>query len=223
VNVLLLHAFPLDERMWEPQLGALSDHEVHAPTLYPLGSSMDEWADALLAQVDGPLLVCGASMGGYCALALVRRAPERIAALMLEGARIDADSPERHAGRAKTLELIRSGGVEALWEDMRPKLFSDRVSPATVERTHEIALEQDPAAVAVGVQAIRDRPDSTEAVAAFNAPILVAQGGQDPFLSVEEARTYPARLEVFENTGHLPSLEQPDRFNRLLLELIAEV
>ena len=46
VNVVLLHAFPLDERMWEPQLAALADHEVVAPNLYELGgNSIDGWAE----------------------------------------------------------------------------------------------------------------------------------------------------------------------------------
>ena len=38
-----------------------------APRLYEPGSTMDEWADAVLEQVDGSFLACGASMGGDCA------------------------------------------------------------------------------------------------------------------------------------------------------------
>src|SRR6266571_6615281 len=50
VKVMLLHAFPLDERMWEPQRPALADHEVVAPNLYDLGgSSIDRWAEQILA------------------------------------------------------------------------------------------------------------------------------------------------------------------------------
>jgi pimeloyl-ACP methyl ester carboxylesterase len=53
MKVVLLHAFPLDERMWQAQLDALSDYETYAPRLYGLGSSIDEWAQAVLAQVEG--------------------------------------------------------------------------------------------------------------------------------------------------------------------------
>jgi pimeloyl-ACP methyl ester carboxylesterase len=220
VNVLLLHALPLDERMWEPQRGALSGQEVHAPKLYPLGNSMEEWAEAVLAQVEGRFLACGASMGGYCALALARRAPERVAGLVLAGARLEADSPERREGRAATIELVRSGGAEALWEDMRPKLFPDDADPELVRRARDIALEQDPDGLVAAVEAIRDRPDSTGVVAELGTRVVVAVGEHDPFLSVQEAQAYPARLEVFEDTGHLPSLQRPDRFNELLLELL---
>jgi pimeloyl-ACP methyl ester carboxylesterase len=220
VNVLVLHALPLDERMWEPQRGALAGHEAHAPKLYPLGNSMDAWAEAILADVEGRFVACGASMGGYCALALARLAPERVAGLVLAGARLDADSPERREGRAATVELIRSGGAQALWEDMRPKLFPEDAAPQVVARARDIALEQNPDGLVAAVEAIRDRPDSTDVVAGLDAPVVVALGEHDPFLSVEEAAAYPAQLELFEGTGHLPSLQRPDRFNGLLTSLL---
>ena len=69
MTVVLLHAFPLDERMWEPQLEALAGHEVHAPRLYGRGSSIDDWAAQILGEVNGPFAAVGASMGGYAALA----------------------------------------------------------------------------------------------------------------------------------------------------------
>jgi pimeloyl-ACP methyl ester carboxylesterase len=73
VKVLLLHAFPLDKGMWEPQRAALAGHEVIAPRLYGRGRTMDEWAGSLAAEIKGDFVVVGASMGGYCALALARR------------------------------------------------------------------------------------------------------------------------------------------------------
>ena len=51
MKVVLLHAMPLDERMWSPQLPALADYEVETPNLYDLGgSSIDEWTEKLLEQ-----------------------------------------------------------------------------------------------------------------------------------------------------------------------------
>ena len=47
----------------------------------------------------GPLLV-GASMGGYCAVAAARLAPERVAGIVLAGSRPDPDSPGA-AGEAR--------------------------------------------------------------------------------------------------------------------------
>ncbi len=221
MKIVLLHALPLDQRMWEPQREALPGHDVVSPNLYGFGNSMDAWAKHVLEEVEGGFVACGASMGGYCALAIARRAPERLEGLVLAGSRIDADSEERRAARADTIALIRSRGPEGLWEDMRPKLFPEDAPPEVVERARRLALEQDPDGLVSAVEAIRDRPDSTEAVAALDVPVLVAIGDVDPFLSVEEAGAAAGvagdgRLHVFAGTGHLPSMQRPDEFNRLL-------
>jgi pimeloyl-ACP methyl ester carboxylesterase len=226
MNVVLLHALPLDSRMWEPQREALSDHELIAPDLYDLGSSMEEWARAVLARVEGDFAVVGASMGGYAALAVARMAPERVRALVLAGSRADPDTAERRAGRAATLELIRGGGAAALWDDMRPKLFPDDADPDVVESARRLALDQEPEGLVRAVTAIRDRVDSTDVVEALKAPVLVAVGDDDPFVPVAvaealAARARDGRIAVY-RSGHLVSLERPGEFNRELQALLAD-
>lgn len=220
MNVVLLHAFPLDSLMWEPQHEALAGHEVIAPDLYGLGSSMEEWARAILSLVDGDFVLVGASMGGYCALAVARLAPQRVRGLVLVGSRADPDTPERRAGRAKTFALIREGGPEALWEDMRPKLFPEDADPAVVEAARELALTQDPDGLVRALEAVRDRRDSTDVVEALQCPFLLAVGDRDPYVPLEDAGALVARardghIAVY-RSGHLPSLERPEEFNRAL-------
>jgi pimeloyl-ACP methyl ester carboxylesterase len=218
MTVLLLHALPLDERMWEPQRAPFPD--AVAPRLYGRSSSMEGWARGILDEVEGDFAVVGASMGGYCALEVVRQAPERVRGLALVGSRVEGDSPERRAGRARTLDLIRSGGAEALWEDMRPKLFPPGETEA-VEFARALALEQRPDELAAAVEAIRDRRDSTEVVLHFERPVLFAAGRDDPFVAPNEA---PPSAEVHSfDTGHLPSLERPEEFNAVLAEFLARV
>jgi len=54
MKVVLLHAFPLDERMWDQQRKVLAGHEVVAPNLYDLGgNSIDTWAGRILAKTPG--------------------------------------------------------------------------------------------------------------------------------------------------------------------------
>jgi 3-oxoadipate enol-lactonase len=215
VNVLLLHAFPLDERMWEPQRPALEGHEVIAPRLYEHGQTMDAWADSIAGETEGELVVVGASMGGYGALALARRAPERVRALLLLGARPDADSAERRAGRADTIELIRDEGPEALWRSMVPKLFRDE------SKADGRLLYRDPDGLVGAVEAIRDREDSTDVARRFAGPLQFVVGEFDPFVSAGEL----AEFEVREATGagHLVNLELPDVFNEILSEFLARV
>ncbi len=215
MRVLLLHAFPLDERMWDPQRSVLEDHDVIAPRLYGRGPTLDAWAESIERETDGELAVVGASMGGYCALALTRRTPSRVRALLLMGARPDADSEERRAGRADTIELIRREGPDGLWRSMLPKLFADE------SRADERLLYRDPDGLVGAVAAIRDREDSTDVVRSFAGPLQFVVGELDPFVSAQELADYDVR--EIRGAGHLVNLERPDEFNEIVREFLGRV
>ena len=228
MRVVLLHALPLDERMWEPQREALSGHDVVAPNLYALpGDTMSLWAVELLRELGDRAVVVGASMGGYCALAVARLAPERVRALVLAGSRADADSPERKQDRLETIARIRDGGAEALWDKMEP-LLTAGATEDVARRIHGYALEQRTEDLVNAVRAIREREDSTDVVASLAAPVLVAVGEHDALIAPEEAKALAAsardgRVAIFEGAGHLPSLQQPERFNAKLSALLDEL
>jgi pimeloyl-ACP methyl ester carboxylesterase len=228
VKVVLLHAYPLDERMWQPQREALAEHDVLAPNLYALGgSSTDVWAERLLGEIEGDLALVGASMGGYAALAAARHAPERVRGVLLAGARPDADSPERRASRADTIRLIEEEGAEGLWENQRSKLFADEAPPSAIDLAREMTLGRTKDELVRAIAAIRDREDNSGLLTSLDVPFVLANGAGDLFFPVEEARAFAeqarnGRLAVFEGSRHLPSLEQPAEFSRTLLEFLQE-
>jgi pimeloyl-ACP methyl ester carboxylesterase len=213
MNVVLLHAFPLDERMWEPQLATLSGHDVYAPRFYELdGSSVDGWAAQVLESVEGELVAVGASLGGYVALAMTRAAPERIRGLLLAGSRAAADPPERRAVREEMIRVVQAEGIEGWNREFSP--------PGPEDRTRDELVR--------GIEALRDRRDATDVVAAFQGPLTVVVGDQDELLPVDEARQIAAsapdaRLEIVEGAGHVVSADAPERFNQILSELLRRV
>lgn len=215
MKVLLLHAFPLDKQMWEPQHAALAGHEVVAPRLYGRGRTMDEWADSIANETKGDFVVVGASMGGYCALALARRASERVRGLLLVGARPDADTEERRAGRADTIALIRNDGLEGLWRMMLPKLFHDE------SVADEQLVYRDKDALITALEAVRDREDSTDVVRSFSGPVQFVVGEFDPYVSAAELSEFDVR--ELEGVGHLVNLERPDEFNEILRDFVGRV
>jgi pimeloyl-ACP methyl ester carboxylesterase len=214
VTVLLLHAFPLDERMWDPQRDALRDHEVHAPRLYGRGQTMTAWAESVASETDGQLAVVGASMGGYCALALGRLFPDRIRGLLLVGARPDADSPERRAGRADTIDLIRREGADGLWASMEPKLFRDR------SKADQRLEFKHPEQLVEAIEAIRDRADATDVAHSFAGRARFVVGEFDPFVSAEELDGF--EVQEIAGVGHLVNLERPDVFNSVLRNFLGD-
>jgi len=206
MTILLLHGWPVSERIWVSQVSALRDagHDVHAPHLYGRGSSIDDWAAQLLREIDGPLVPVGASMGGYCALALARRAPERVVGMVLVGARADADSFERRRFRQQQIADLRAGEAPPFAEE-------------------DADLEH----LAVAQEAIRDRLDLTGVAASFGGPLLVCVGDRDEILTVDEAReladrALDGRLDVFPGAGHFVAVDQPERFNEVLLEFVSQ-
>jgi pimeloyl-ACP methyl ester carboxylesterase len=215
LKIVLLHAFPLDERMWESQRAVLSEHDVVAPRLYGRGRTMDAWADSLAGEVEGELVLVGASMGGYCALAFARRFPERVLALLLVGARPDADSDQRRAGRADTIQLIRDEGPDGLWRAMVPKILSKGA------HADPSLLHRDADELVGAVEAIRDREDSTDVARSFARRLRFVVGEFDPFVSASELEGFDVR-EVA-GVRHIVNLERPDEFNEILGEFLASV
>jgi pimeloyl-ACP methyl ester carboxylesterase len=143
-------------------------------------------------------------MGGYCALALARREPERVLGMMLVGSRADADSWDRRRYREAQISELRS-------DDSPPPVLGEPTS-------EELAVAQE---------AMRDRLDLTGIVSSFGGPLLVCVGDRDDVVSVEEARAVSesalrGSLEVFEGAGHFVSLDQPERFDAVLLDFVGQ-
>ncbi len=232
VTVLLLHAFPLDSRMWEAQRAALAQegYRVAAPDLPgdPPEIGFDRWAKRVLSAVAGGLVPVGSSMGGYLSFELWRQAPERIRALALVGTRASPDSPEQKNARDDTIRLLGEAGKEAFWEHSGPRLFAPDADPELVARVRAIALEQPITGLAATLETMRDRADSRPTLAEIDVPALVLVGEEDgltPPADAEEmaAALADARLLRIAGSGHLIPLERPAELERALLGFLREV
>ncbi len=229
----LLHAFPLDRRMWQRQCRELDAHaRVIALDLPGFGesqsgpapASLDGWADLVEDVLDAlvgdtPVVIAGLSMGGYLALRIADRQPGRLAGLVLADTRAGADTAEARAARDQAIFSVRRQGMEALTDDLLPKLLSPEAGPKIVERARSIMLDQRPEAVAAALTAMRDRPDSRAVLRRINVPALVVVGELDTLTPPDEAeamaRAIPeAWLVRIPGAGHLANLEAPEAFNR---------
>ncbi|WP_373046475.1 alpha/beta fold hydrolase [Vulgatibacter sp.] len=235
--MLLLHAFPLDSRMWQQQLDGLSDrYRVIAPDLSGFGAStvpadpaaysVERWAEEARAVLDAcgieRAIVGGCSMGGYVAFAFLRRWPERVAGLLLADSRAGADTPEARKGREQTQAEVRSQGKGPLVERMLGLLLSQRGQgdAALVQRVRAL-MDQREAGIVGGLEALKNRPDSADLLPGVRVPAVVVVGAEDaitpPALAEEMAAAIPgARLSVLPAAGHLANLEVPEAFDRAL-------
>jgi pimeloyl-ACP methyl ester carboxylesterase len=227
-TLLLLHAFPLNSKMWEPQLTLASDGwRIIAPDLTQgdASTTMDDFAGAVVDVLDGlhldDVVVCGCSMGGYLALALTRLAERYVRGLILVDTRSQADTPEAIENRKKALQLVNEKGTAAIVEDMIPKLLGEttkRTRPDVVERVRAIGMMNTKESVAGMVRALMTRADSTPLLPKIHIPTLIVVGAEDtitpPALSQQmHAAIAGSQLVITDRVGHLSSLEDPASFN----------
>jgi pimeloyl-ACP methyl ester carboxylesterase len=236
-GLLLLHAWPIDARMWDPQRAvAPAGVTVVAPNLPGFGGSdpagdvltMTLAAERALAAMDEAgivrAVVCGLSLGGYVAFELWRRARDRVGGFVLANTRAVGDSDEAAAGRRALAErLLSEGNVLA---DDPPPLLSEGAPDDIDERVRGWIRDQPVEAIAAALLGMAVRPDSTPDLATIDVPTLVITSTGDrliaPEISAEMARGIPgARLETLDGAGHLTNVEAPEAFNALLLDQLA--
>jgi pimeloyl-ACP methyl ester carboxylesterase len=237
--LLLLHAFPLDASMWEPQAAGLSGSaRVLAPNFpgfggNPLGGdvmTMDAAADLAERSLQEAgverAVVCGLSMGGYVAFALWRRHPEMVAGLVLANTRAGSDDEAGKERRRQLAERVRNEGN--FLADAPPPLLSESAPAALWDRVKEIVRAQPAEAIAAASLGMAERPDSTPDLATIDIPTLVITSTGDTLIPPEATTPMAdqiagARLEVIEGAGHLSNLEAPERFNQVLRDYLASI
>lgn len=244
IPMVFLHGFPHDRALWSTQRGALADQvrciipdgrgfglsSTHGP------HSVEQYADDVIALLDHlgipHAVICGLSMGGYVAMAVWRRHPSRVQALVFCDTRGAPDSAEGKARRDEQIALVRKQGVGAI----REALLTGMVGSTTRSRRPDVVaalrtmMSRQPAAGVVGaLQALRDRPDSRPSLATITVPTLVLVGDEDVLTPISEARAIaealpPAarvRLEIIAGAGHVPCLERPAATTHALSDFVA--
>jgi pimeloyl-ACP methyl ester carboxylesterase len=250
--ILFIHEFAGDHRSWKPQVDHFSGRYrciVYAARGYPPSDvpgeldaySQERAVDDALSVLDGLGIerahIVGLSMGGFCALHLGLRAPERAMSLVVAGVGYGAAPEAQEQFRRESTaiaEAFRSEGAAAV----APRYA---VGPARVQfqNRNRAGWEEFAAALAehssegsaltmLGVQvrrpslyALRDE------LAALHVPTLILAGDEDDGCldaSVMMKRTIPsAGLIMLPRTGHTANLEEPQIFNRAVEEFLAAV
>jgi pimeloyl-ACP methyl ester carboxylesterase len=241
--VVLIHGFPLNRKMWQPQVDVLAAAgcRVICPDLEGFGESrlsaqpvtMSLYADAVIRLLDEleihQAVVGGMSMGGYVLLNLVERYPERLLGAMFLLTRAAADDAAGREKRTLLAAEVEDGNLRAVPDAFVQVLFAPQTpaeKPELVSEVREWMDSTEAQGVVAGLLAMRDRPDYTARLDKLSLPALVVGAELDLAVPPEHARLLAdglpdAVLEIIPDAGHMVNLEKPEKFNRVLLGFLA--
>jgi pimeloyl-ACP methyl ester carboxylesterase len=220
--VLFLPGLLCDADLWAAQLAAVSATRPVMVASLTGADSMAGLADGALAQAPPRFALAALSMGGYVALEIMRRAPQRVAGLALVDTSARPDSEEQGRRRA-LLALARTGRFKGVTPRLLPTLLHpDRLAdPVLTGRVLAMAARIGRDAFLRQQTAILGRPDSRPDLLRIGCPTVVVCGRQDQLtplpLSEEMAGLIPgAELVVVEDSGHLSPMERPEAVDAAL-------
>lgn len=240
--ILFLHSFGHNKNLWFPQLTHFLERgfRVLAPDMPGHGESsydparheVDQIAQAYIELLDsldiGKTILAGISMGGYIALRMWARRPNRIAAMVLSNTKAEKDSDEIVARRRAQIANIHESGLEHFVTTGAPK----RLSPVTLKRrpwvldTIKLLNYTVPAEVnAATLEAMARKEDDTKVLPTIDVPVLVTAGGDDIFIPKDSPGNLHqgikgSKFHEIAGTGHVSSLEAPTEYNRVMEEFL---
>ena len=246
LTIIFIHAFPLNKSMWKSQTDYLRDrYRVITYDVRGFGNSeagteeltIDLFAADLKHLLDtlglSKVILCGLSMGGYIALHVVQKFPERFDALILCDTQCAADSAEAKEKRMKSINAIRIGGLEHYADQILPGFFFtdsiDKKSKEIIE-VRRIVESNSPEVVCNTLQALADRTETCNNLDNIEVPVLILVGNEDILTPPSAAKFMHSKISgstlcILEKSAHLSNLDNPADFNKYLdgfLELITQ-
>jgi len=217
-SLILVPGLAGNSAMWRAQLEALADWRPRVTDVPSRAGSIEAMADLLLQENPGPLVLCGASMGGMIAMEAARQAPDRITGLALLGTDARADAPEMIAIRTAAIELFAQGRAREVIEPNIGMAFHADNAPALSAAYLDFVLGAGAGQLIAQNRAVIARPDARPHLPEVRCPLLVMCGDADlltpPERSREIAALVPhAELVIVPRCGHMLTMERPEVVN----------
>jgi len=234
--ILFSNSLGTDLRMWDTQVPAFSgrfrvvryDARGQGSSETPTGPySIEELGGDALAVLDALEIerahVCGVSMGGMVALWLAAGHPQRVGRAVYANTAAKIGTDEMWDAR---IEAVRAGGMGAIRDMVLGRFFTEsfRRDPEVIRPTSETFEVASPEGYVDLCSAIRDA-GLRDLVGSIRVPSLVVAGAHDVATPPSEAAWLhheipESELVVIDDAAHLSNVEQPDRFNQVVLDFL---
>jgi pimeloyl-ACP methyl ester carboxylesterase len=213
VPLVLLSGMGCSERLWDGVRRLLPETETLSPALDR--PDLDDVVDGLLERLPSRFALAGLSLGGIVAMALARRAPERLSRLCLISTNARPPTPQqRDAWTIQLADLAAGRSARDLQTDLLPFLLRPDALPPLRETTLTMADEVGEAHLADQLRLQGTRVDERPGLRGVAVPTLVVAAAEDALCPVERHEEIRdlipgSSLVVLPETGHLSALERP--------------
>lgn len=235
--LVFIHGQPFNRTMWRYQADVFSrTHRLIIPDLRGYGESdvtagtvlLDEMALDILHLLDAlavkQAVFVGLSMGGQILFEIYRLAPQRVMGMILADTDARAETTESYAHRLHLSRRIMDEGMVRFTEDrihqfMCRKTFD--MQPAVADHLRLMMHGTNPVGSASAQRGRAERRDHTPILGDISIPVLIVVGEEDVFTPPATAAFMQARIPhsemvIIQDSGHIPSMEQPQRFNEAM-------
>lgn len=216
IPLVLLPGMMCDARLFAPQVAALQANQPNVLICGHHHADMAGMAAEILALAPPRFALAGLSMGGILAMEVLRQAPDRVARLALLDTNPRAELPEVSTRREAQIARVLSGDLKGVLRyDMKPNYLAPGPNnQVLLDLCMDMALALGEQVFVNQSRALAARRDQRETLAQFSGPALVLMGAHDrlcPRDRHEEMHALMPQsvLQIIENAGHLPTLENP--------------
>lgn len=226
--LVFLPGMMCDARVFAPQIDSLSHDRAVMVAPVHLGERIEEIASATLDAMPAKAALCGLSMGGIVAMEIYRRAPERVARLCLMDTNPFSETPQKAAEREPQIVGVRTGRLrEIMRDEMKPSYLADTPYKAQIlDMVMDMAEALGPEVFVRQSRALQKRRDQQATLRKITCKTLVICGAEDTLCPPQRHELMAeliggADLQIIENAGHLPSMEQPQATTAALRRWLA--
>lgn len=243
-TILFLHGFPFNKNLWRKQIEDLSsianciaiDIRGHGNTTLGHGFlSIDVFAKDLIVFIEKlkltNIILCGISMGGYIALRAYEINSKLFSGLILSDTHAGADTNETKQNRFDTIQAVLHYGRRPFAIGFIAKLFTpasiDNNIPA-IELVKSSIRRNSISTICSTLLALASRTDMQESLKKISVPSLLIRGTEDKITNHSQMKSMHDLIQdsIFieiKDAGHLPNLEQPYEFNRIVSDFVKSI
>ncbi|MCS7244794.1 MAG: alpha/beta hydrolase [candidate division WOR-3 bacterium] len=228
-NIVFLHAFPLNSKMWKYQVSKFKTYNCYAVDYQNLSiNTLKDISDFVYSfckesSIEKAIFV-GLSMGGYVIFEIFRHYKQIAEAIVLCNTKATSDSAEMREKRHKIIERIKNEGTSFLADEYIAKFLENR--NLENEKFIRDMINEAKAENLISIQlALSNRSDNVDLLDKIDIPTLIIASEKDEISTIEDAKLMNekiknSKLVILKNCKHISNIDCKDEFNRTLDEFL---